>query len=349
MAERKEIVCRMVSKGMRTSKALKIAQIPRSTYYYKATGNPKGKAPSSHTLYKSKWVNNQFVVSNITELLGQEFIDYGYIRTAKALKHQGFKINKKKVYRLMKQHQLLYPKKRTPQANKIYVKHTSPLCNRPFEVIEIDIKYVYIHGINRHFYLITMLDVFSRMALEWELSQNMKTVNVLTLLDKLFTHWLIPCNIDPKKIAVKVRTDNGSQFVARLFRERLTTAHIQNEYIRPGTPQQNGHIEAFHGTVSNLVCKKYYFENVIEAEDTFKRFFHTYNHKRIMESILYLTPVEFVKQWANGKIDCRIENKKLKYFFREKSKDRKSKDSCSEILIGQNKINDILYSNLTLH
>lgn len=46
MAERKEIVCRMVSQGMRTSHALSIAEIPRSTYYYKSNGRRKGKQPS---------------------------------------------------------------------------------------------------------------------------------------------------------------------------------------------------------------------------------------------------------------------------------------------------------------
>jgi transposase InsO family protein len=339
----------MVAKGMRTTTALRIAQIPRSTYYYKPTGNPKGKVPSSHTYYKSKWVKNEFVVATINKLLEPEFIDYGYIRVANALKNMGFVINKKKVYRLMKQHQLLYPSKHVFKAGKVYVKHTSPICNRPFEVIEIDIKYVYIHGIRKHLYLITMLDVFSRMALVWDLCHSMKTKNVLSLLDQLFTRWLIPCNIDPNKLSVKIRTDNGSQFVARLFRQHLTLAHIDNEYIHPGTPQQNGHIEAFHGTVSNLVCRKYYFEDISEAEETFKRFFHTYNHKRIMQSILYQTPVDFIKLWAKGKIDSRIEKNKMKYFFREKPADKSSVDSCSEFFIGHNKINDILYSNLTLH
>lgn len=43
MEERKEIVIKMVSMGMPTSKALTIAEIPRSTFYYKSNGRKKGK------------------------------------------------------------------------------------------------------------------------------------------------------------------------------------------------------------------------------------------------------------------------------------------------------------------
>jgi putative transposase len=349
LGERKEIVCRMVSLGMPTSKALSIAWIPRSTYYYKATGSRKGKVPSTRTWYKGKWVDNKDVIKSIEELLEPEFIDYGYVRTAQALKKLGYTINKKKVYRLMKEHHLLYPKKRPDSLNKVYVQDTTPICKRPFEVIETDIKYVYIHGQKKFAYLITLLDVFSRMALVWDLCWTMKAADVLALLNSLYSQWLIPCNIDPAKMTVKIRTDNGSQFVARLFREHLSSAHIQNEYIRPGTPQQNAHIESFHSTVKNLVCGKYEFENYDEAKDTFKRFFYTYNHRRIMKEILYCSPVEFMQHWANGKVGLSIEKRKVKYYFREKPSNLRSEDSCSETFIGQNKINELIYRHLTIN
>lgn len=337
----------MVSEGMRTTKALAIAQIPRSTYYYKATGTRKGKAPSSQTFYNGQWVDNRVVVKAIEDILGQDFIDYGYTRTSYDLKNQGYEINKKKVYRLMRDHRLLYPKRRARPADKMYVSHSIPLCSRPFEVIEIDIKYIYIHGMKRHAYLITMLDVFTRMALVWQLGWKMRASEVLLLVNNLFSQWLIPCNIDPLKMSVKIRTDNGSQFIARLFRERLNDAHIENEYIQPGTPEQNGHIEAFHGTLNNLVCKKYHFDDFDQARETLERFFDVYNNKRIMASILYLTPTEFMRQWANGKIGWRMKGKKVQYFFREKPSNLRSGDSCSEILLGQNKFNELINRCLT--
>ena len=347
MEERKQIVRKMVSLGMRTSKALDTASIARSSYYYKSTGGKKGKRPSGFTLLNGNPVPDTDVIKSIHEILGQEFIDYGYIRTTEALKRMGYKINKKKVYRLMKEQRLLYPKRSVKSGgNKKYVLYTSPLCTRPLEMIEVDIKYIYILGERRNAYLITMLDVFTREALVWSLNWDMKTQRVIELLNRLYAQWLIPLGVDPKKIQVKIRTDNGSQFIAKLFRTRLDEAGIENEYIRPGTPQQNGHIEAFHSTLNKLVCNKYELENINDARETLERFFLTYNQKRIMKAILYKTPREFFKVSLNGKIKSKVINGKMKYFFREKRPDKQALPS-SEFDNVQNKCMEQLNNSLT--
>lgn len=318
MAERKEIVCKMVSQGMRTQKALEIASIPRSTYYFQSKGTRKGKRPSDCTMYRGNLVSNDKVISSIENILGDEFIEYGYICTTHELKNLGYQINKKKVYRLMKEHSLLLPKKPAKGRNKVYVKYTSPVCAAPFETIEADIKYVYIHGARRNAYLITLLDVFTRMTLVWTFQWDMKTQRIIELIEELFDKWLIPCGIDPLKIQVKIRTDNGSQFIAKRFRQRLLDANISNEYIRPGTPEQNGHIEAFHKTVSELVCSKFELDTIEQARQVLSRFFYTYNHKRIMKAILYKTPFRFFELWKQGYVGSVVKEKKVNYFFREK-------------------------------
>ena len=349
MEARKQIVRKMVSLGMRTSKALTIASIPRSSYYYQSTGGKKGKRPSGFTLCNGKVVSDSDVIKSIHQILGQEFIDYGYIRTTEALKALGYKINKKKVYRLMKEQNLLYPKRFVKaNGNKKYVSYTSPFCTRPLEMIEIDIKYIYIHGERRNAYLITMLDVFTREALVWTLNWDMKTQRVVDLLNQLYAQRLIPLGVDPKKIQVKIRTDNGSQFIAKLFRTRLNEAGIENEYIHPGVPQQNGHIEAFHNTLNKLVCRKYELENISKAREVFKRFFLTYNQKRIMKAILYKTPRDFFKIWLKGEVESKMINGKIKYFFREKRPEKQALPS-PEFDFVQNKYMEQLNNNLTIY
>ena len=338
MESRKEVVCKMVSLGMRTSKALDLASVPRSTYYYKSKGAKKGKRPSGVTRFNGAMVPDSQVIKTIEEILGQEFIDYGYIRTTKALQSFGYNINKKKVYRLMKEQGLLFPKRIARNHYKEYVAYTSPICKRPFELLEIDIKYIYIQGERRNAYLITMIDVFSRKALVWSLNWNMKTQRVVELLNELFTQWLIPLGIDPIKVKVKIRTDNGSQFIAKMFRNRLVKSGIDNEYIRPGTPQQNGHIEAFHSTLTKLVCLNYELKNFDHATEILNRFFDTYNNKRIMKAILYKSPNQFCNLWAKGEIVSKVINGKSKHFFKEKRPDIQALPS-SEFLNVQNKFN----------
>lgn len=341
MAARKEIVSKVVAQGMSVTKALTIAEIPRSSYYYRSNGRPTGKAPSTHTRCGSLLVKNEVVVKEINDILGEEFIDYGYERTTEELKKRGFYINKKKVYRLMKMNQLLFPKIKINPGQRQFVDFTVPLPTRPLETIELDIKYIYIHGLKRHAYLITMLDVFSRTALVWELNLTMKAKDAVRLVGKLIKQWLFPMNLDPHKLSVRIRTDNGSQFIAKDFKKSLQEAKISNEYIRPATPQQNAHIESFHNTLSRLVCGKYYFEDVQEAQKVLERFFYTYNHKRIMKSILNMAPMEFLKTWSEGKIACEVGNRKVNYFLREKPTDLKSGSFPSDTFLFLNKDNQL--------
>ena len=337
MEDRKEVVCKMVGLGMRTSTALAMAEIPRSSYYYRSKGVRKGKEPSTHTLKNGQLVSNEQLVNEMNDILGVDFIDYGYARTTRALAGKGYHVNKKKIYRLMKINHLLL-KRRKAVIKKNYVSNFVPLCTAPFQVMEIDIKYVFIPGLRKNAYLITIFDVFSRAALVWSIDLDMKASRVINLVDQLLQKWLIPWNIDPKQTKVSIRTDNGSQFAAALFRQHLKEADITNEYIQPATPQQNGHIESFHATLTKLVCNKYCFDDLNHAINVFHKFFDVYNNIRIMESILYKTPSAFLNLWKEGRIDAKIENKKVIYFFREETTSHKPVASSSEYSWGKNKI-----------
>ncbi len=313
MEERKILINKFVARGMKVAKATYIAGIAKSTYYYKPNNKLKGKKPSKTTIFKNMIVDNAILLDDMKKILGREFNDYGYIRTTMALRDLGYRINPKKVYRIMKENNWLFPKKRKKNLNKKYVKFTTPLPDFPFQVIEIDIKYVYIIGTQRNSYLITILDTFTRFAAEWVLEYNMKAQRVIDLIYKLQKNECIE-NVP----YISIRTDNGSQFIAKAFRELLEDNQMPHEYIHPGTPQENGHIESFHSTVEKNICKKYEFNSLQEAKETLKRFYDYYNNERIMKSILYLSPKNFLKLWYEGKIGIKREKNKQIYFFKEK-------------------------------
>jgi transposase InsO family protein len=337
VATRKEVINKMVSLGMRTEKALAMTSMSRSTYYYKPTGGISGKRPAGQTLLNDELVDDSQVLKSILDILENDFIDYGYIRTTQCLKNIGYTINKKKVYRLMKENKLLLKKiKDLNKKKKDYVRYTVPVCTYPFELLEVDIKYVFISGSKRNAYLITIFDVFTRISLVWTLNYDMKTNRVTELFNQLVSKWLIPLDIDPDKIKIKVRSDNGSQFISYNFREYIECLKISNEFIKPATPEQNGHIESFHSTVQRLVIEKYDFEGIHHAIDVFKAFFDTYNSKRIMKSILYRTPFDFFVLWAKGLIETKIINKKPIYIFR-KGEPEYQAYSSPDFLIGLDK------------
>jgi len=47
--------------------------------------------------------------------------------------------------------------------------------------------------------------------------------------------------------SVVIRSDNGSQFIARNVREYLGLIGVQQEFTHVATPEENAHIEAYHG------------------------------------------------------------------------------------------------------
>src|SRR6185369_2811545 len=110
--------------------------------------------------------------------------------------------------------------------------------------IEADFKYIYIHGEKRNAYFVSLLDTFTRAELQWDCNYDMKEERVRNLICNLLNETFI--QNQPIKFNIVLRTDNGSQFVAKTLRNLLHQNHIKHEFIRPATPQQNAHIESFH-------------------------------------------------------------------------------------------------------
>ncbi len=95
----------------------------------------------------------------------------------------------------------------------------------------------------------------------------MKSRQVVQLIDQLILNYLQPENVLKRHILVTLRSDNGSQFVAKTVREHLKENQIFQEFIKPATPQQNGYVESFHSTVEKLAFKN----------TTFRQFSSKYN------------------------------------------------------------------------
>lgn len=319
----------------------------KSTYYYQPNGRHKGKGPSTHTMRNGVLVANEVVVEEITKLIDPEYHDYGYQLSTDLLKRLEYRINHKKVYRLMKENHLLHPPtKKSAPLNKTFIKYTVPPLESPFKTIEADIKYVYIHEKNRNAFLITFLCTFCRYAPVWDLQYSMKNNDIGELIYDLINDPEVKRYIDNQKIKILIRTDNGPQFIARQLAVLLEYVGIAHEFIRPGTPQQNGHIESFHNTVTRLVCDRNIFQDLEHATEIFKGFYHAYNETRAMKCLLSYPPKKFLKLWESGIIGIK-KNKKNKeiFFFREKPHPECGLGFSPEVLYQVNKTN-IFESNV---
>ena len=67
------------------------------------------------------------------------------------------------------------------------------------------------------------------------------------------------------------------------------------EFTKPATPEQNAHVESYHSIIESVICQKYDFETLQEAQLIFNRWIKFYNFKRIHSGIQYLSPANYLK------------------------------------------------------
>ena len=280
-----------IGQGFPVGQVLQASGIPSSTYYYRPSNGKKGNKPSEYTLTRSgHYISNDVVVDKIKALLQMEFVDYGYLKVTHWLRRRkGYVINPKKVYRLMKLHDLLNPKKRAKVTGRRWIKDWVPQPDQPFSYLEFDIKYIYIHQQRRNALLISVVDVESRWLLGWKLAWRIRKAQVVALFQAILKDYPFP-------ESVYVRNDNGSQFVAHKVREFLEDAGIIQEFTRPATPEQNGHIEAYHSILERAICSRYELQDLKETIALFKRWDRFYNFDRPHSGIRYLSPYEYLLQ-----------------------------------------------------
>jgi putative transposase len=156
-------------------------------------------------LRTGRFVADTIVIAEINKLFTQEFVDYGYYKTTIFLKNsKNFVINHKKVYRLLKENNLLFANNRTNSTSKRQcVTQLVPDPKTEFSDFEFDIKHGYIQGKRKNAQVLTVLDVFSRWNMGQTIKWQMNYKDVTNLFDTIFTQFDLP-----EKFFV--RNDNGS-------------------------------------------------------------------------------------------------------------------------------------------
>jgi len=289
--------------------------ISRHQYYHKPKAGGRGRKKTQTT---ARWTAgevvdcaNREVVENIKEIQKDPDTDYGYRKMSVQLMILGFIINHKKVYRLMQAAQLLKAKQRGSEREFAKFRTVNPTA--PLEVLEMDIKQVWIVRDRRYAYILTILDTFTRAVLYWGMGFHMKKSQVKAACEHVVTTYLQPADLLARGIHVEVRNDNGPQFLAVLVREFFLENHINQVFTHPYTPQENGHVESFHSILNHAVGKQVFW-SFEELEKRLETFYDAYNNKRLHASIAYLWPMKFWELWNEKKI-TRVEKGENKVKF----------------------------------
>ncbi len=258
--------------------------LPSSVYYYKNKGGRGGVKPSTHTLkLDGTMVENQVVIEKIKDVLSQEFCCYGYENVTSELRKEAYHINKKKVYRLMDEQNLLLGKVIRTSGKRKFVQHRKIVASYPMEYLCLDIKYVYVHADKRNYYLLTILDVFSRKTVDQTFQKSIKQVDVINAFRRINQTYGIK--------GVTIRNDNGSQFIANNVKQYLRAAEANQEFTHIATPEENSYIEAFHSIVQREVIDRFEFDSFYHAKHTIAAHRNWYDNRRL-HRVIEMTPKE---------------------------------------------------------
>ncbi len=112
------------------------------------------------------------------------------------------------------------------------------------------------------------IDEYTRECLAVDVARRLTSEDVLYQLGQLFVKRGIPAY---------VRSDNGSEFTAKVVRDWLTRLGVQTLFIEPGSPWENGYFESFIGKLRDELLNREIFYTLNEARVLIKDWRQHYN------------------------------------------------------------------------
>jgi len=207
---------------------------------------------------------------------------------SRLLREDGWAVNYKRVHRLWKQEGYKVPKRRR---KKRAIGHDANACDKRVATSPNDVwTWDFVHDRlvdGRALKCLTLVDEYTRECLALDMSRSLRGKEVLDSISRVIGQRGAPAHI---------RSDNGSEFIAREVKTWLDSLGVETMYIAPGAPWQNGYAESFNSRLRDEFLEMNYFNTLAEAKELARRWKEHYNNKRLHSSLGYLAPAEYAKR-----------------------------------------------------
>ena len=239
--------------------------ISRSGYYQRE---------KRHNHQSPRKLRKKFIQGEIKAIWLKSLCIYGAGKITQELRSKGYKIAERTVGKYMRElgiHAVYLTPWTTTTRNSKFDKQLINILDEQFNPLRpnavwcIDTTYIPVH--DGFVYLTSIMDLYSRRIIGWDLSETLEVSNVIPLIEKAkhSRHISKP---------LIMHSDRGSQFTSEAYNQ--VTANMTLSYSKKAYPWDNACIESFHALIKREWINRFKIHSYSEAKRLVFQYIETF-------------------------------------------------------------------------